>query len=140
MYSATEVKSLIFCRPRLLVDLVLHDRIDEVDRFYAVIDAAGTASLLVGRQQRIGHIHVAFGGDIRSGCGLNMWRELLLFYRNFGSMSPHSKELLQIYIILGPFASSRSETGEIPAVLQDSLSSKVVHIELLYLLRISLTE
>ncbi|TDL48536.1 hypothetical protein E2R60_26955 [Paenibacillus dendritiformis] len=55
-------------------------------------------------------------------------------------MSPHPEELLQIYIILGPFASSRSETGEIPAVLQDSLSGKVVHIELLYLRRISLTE
>ncbi|WP_407055544.1 hypothetical protein [Paenibacillus dendritiformis] len=55
-------------------------------------------------------------------------------------MSPHPKELLQIYIILGPFASSRSETGEIPAVLQDSLSGKVVHIELLYLRRISLTD
>ncbi|WP_147385225.1 hypothetical protein [Paenibacillus thiaminolyticus] len=39
-------------------------------------------------------------------------------------MSPHPEELLQIYIILGPFASSRSETGEIPAVLQDSLSGK----------------
>ncbi|MCY9620199.1 hypothetical protein M5X13_17115, partial [Paenibacillus thiaminolyticus] len=63
-----------------------------------------------------------------------------LFYRNFGSMSPHPEELLQIYIILGPFASSRSETGEIPAVLQDSLSGKVVHIELLYWRRISLTE
>ncbi|MCY9602869.1 hypothetical protein M5W86_15035, partial [Paenibacillus thiaminolyticus] len=70
--------------------------------------------------------------------GLNGWRELLLFYRNFGSMSPHPEELLQIYSILGPFASSRSETGEIPAVLQDSLSGKVVHIELLYLRRISL--
>ncbi|WP_213471063.1 hypothetical protein [Paenibacillus dendritiformis] len=46
-------------------------------------------------------------------------------------MNPHPKELLQIYIILGPFASSRCETGEIPAVLQDSLSGKVVHIELL---------
>ncbi|MEC0067376.1 hypothetical protein P4H37_28300, partial [Paenibacillus thiaminolyticus] len=46
-------------------------------------------------------------------------------------------ELLQIYIILGPFAPSRSETGEIPAVLQDPLSGKVVHIELLYLSRIS---
>ncbi|CAH8767716.1 hypothetical protein [Paenibacillus dendritiformis] len=55
-------------------------------------------------------------------------------------MSPHPKELLQICIILGPFASSRSETGEIPAVLQDSHSGKVVHIELLYLRRISLTE
>ncbi|WCF08233.1 hypothetical protein NDS46_28940 [Paenibacillus thiaminolyticus] len=52
-------------------------------------------------------------------------------------MNPHPEELLQIYIILGPFASSRSETGEIPAVLQDSLCGKVVHIELLYLSRIS---
>ncbi|CAH8708155.1 hypothetical protein M5W83_25535 [Paenibacillus thiaminolyticus] len=52
----------------------------------------------------------------------------------------HPEELLQIYIILGPFASSRSETGEIPAVLQDSLSGKVVHIELLYFRRISLPE
>ncbi|UWS61890.1 hypothetical protein N2384_00820 [Bacillus paralicheniformis] len=43
-------------------------------------------------------------------------------------MSPHPKELLQIYIILGPFASSRSETGEIPAVLQDSLSGKVDNV------------
>ncbi|WP_213470726.1 hypothetical protein, partial [Paenibacillus dendritiformis] len=42
--------------------------------------------------------------------------------------------------ILGPFASSRSETGEIPVILQDSLSGIVVHIELLYLCRISLTE
>ncbi|MCY9742345.1 hypothetical protein M5W88_20575, partial [Paenibacillus thiaminolyticus] len=79
------------------------------------------------------------GGSLASW-GLNVWRELLLFYRNFGSISPHPEELLQIYIILGPFASSRSETGEIPAVLQDSLSSKVVHIELLYLRRISLIE
>ncbi|CAH8767497.1 hypothetical protein [Paenibacillus dendritiformis] len=55
-------------------------------------------------------------------------------------MSPHPEELLQIYIILGPFASSRSKTGEIPADLQDSLSGKVVHIELLYFHRISLTE
>ncbi len=55
-------------------------------------------------------------------------------------MSPHPGELLQIYIILGPFASSRSETGEIPAVLQDSFSGKVVHIELLYFHRISLSE
>ncbi|WP_293657631.1 hypothetical protein, partial [uncultured Paenibacillus sp.] len=67
-------------------------------------------------------------------------RKLLLFYRNFGLMSPHPEELLQIYIILGPFASSRSETGEIPVILQDSLSGKVVPIELLYLGRISLTE
>ncbi|SUA98344.1 Uncharacterised protein [Paenibacillus thiaminolyticus] len=36
--------------------------------------------------------------------GLNVSMELLLFYRNFGSMSPHPEELLQIYIILGPFA------------------------------------
>ena len=72
--------------------------------------------------------------------GLNVWRELLLFYRNFGSMSPHPEELLHIYIILGPFAPSRSETGEIPAGLQDSLSGEVVHIELLYLRRISPTE
>ncbi|WII37595.1 hypothetical protein [Paenibacillus thiaminolyticus] len=42
-----------------------------------------------------------------------------------------SEELLQIFIILSPFASTRSETGEIPAVLQDSLSGQVVHIELL---------
>ena len=55
-------------------------------------------------------------------------------------MSPHREELLHSYIILGPFASSRSETGEIPAVLQDSLCGKVVHIELLYFRRISLTE
>ncbi|MCY9743847.1 hypothetical protein M5W88_28230, partial [Paenibacillus thiaminolyticus] len=72
--------------------------------------------------------------------GFNVWRELLLFYRNFGSMSPHFEELLHSYIILGPFELSRRETGEIPAVLQDSLSGKVVHIELLYLRRISLTE
>ncbi|WP_220084747.1 hypothetical protein, partial [Paenibacillus dendritiformis] len=50
------------------------------------------------------------------------------------------EEMLHIYIILGPFAPSRSETGEIPAVLQDSLSGEVVPIELLYLRRISLTE
>jgi len=55
-------------------------------------------------------------------------------------MSPHPEELLQIYIILGPFASSRSETGKIPVILQDSLSGLVVHSELLYLCRISLTE
>jgi len=55
-------------------------------------------------------------------------------------MNPHPEELLQICIILGPFASNRSETGEIPAILQDSLSGKVVHFELLYLRRISLTE
>ncbi|CAH8773112.1 hypothetical protein [Paenibacillus dendritiformis] len=55
-------------------------------------------------------------------------------------MSPHPEELLQIYIIYGPLASSRSKTCEIPAVLQDSISGKVVIIELLYLRRISLTE
>ncbi|WP_220084723.1 hypothetical protein, partial [Paenibacillus dendritiformis] len=48
--------------------------------------------------------------------------------------------LLHIYIIYGPFASSRSETGEIPAVVQDSLSGEVVPIELLYLRRILLAE
>lgn len=55
-------------------------------------------------------------------------------------MSPHHEELLHIYIILGPFAPSRSETGEIAAVLQDSLSGEFVPIELLYLSRILLTE
>ena len=55
-------------------------------------------------------------------------------------MSSHPEELLHSYIILGPSKLSRSETGEIPAVLQDSLSSKVVHIELLYLRRIWLTD
>ncbi|MDU5144200.1 MAG: hypothetical protein E6230_18690, partial [Paenibacillus dendritiformis] len=44
-----------------------------------------------------------------------------LFYRNFGFMSPPPGEMLQIYIILGLFASSRCETGEIPVILQDSL-------------------
>ncbi|WP_167386830.1 hypothetical protein, partial [Paenibacillus thiaminolyticus] len=58
--------------------------------------------------------------------------------QEFRLNDPHPEELLQIYIILGPFASSRSETGQIPAVLQDSLSGQVVHIELLYLRRISL--
>ncbi|WCF10497.1 hypothetical protein NDS46_11905 [Paenibacillus thiaminolyticus] len=55
-------------------------------------------------------------------------------------MIPHPEELLHSYIILGPFAPSRSETGEIPAVLQDSFSGEVAHIELLYLRRILLTE
>ncbi|WP_182914823.1 hypothetical protein [Paenibacillus thiaminolyticus] len=54
-------------------------------------------------------------------------------------MSPHPEELLQIYIILGHFAPSRSETGEIPAGLQDFLSGEVVHVELLYLRSISPT-
>ncbi|CAH8245226.1 hypothetical protein WJ0W_002457 [Paenibacillus melissococcoides] len=48
--------------------------------------------------------------------------------------------MLHIYIILGPFAPSRRETGEIAAVLQDSLSAEVVPIELLYLSRILLPE
>ncbi|MDU5142684.1 MAG: hypothetical protein E6230_10890 [Paenibacillus dendritiformis] len=34
----------------------------------------------------------------------------------------------------------KAEAGEIPVILQDSLSGKVVHIELLYLRRISLAE
>ncbi|MBG9794226.1 hypothetical protein ABD76_17660 [Paenibacillus dendritiformis] len=55
-------------------------------------------------------------------------------------MSPHPEEMLQIYIILGPCAPSRSETGEIAAVLQDPLFAEVVPIELLYLRRILLTE
>ncbi|MDU5141225.1 MAG: hypothetical protein E6230_03445 [Paenibacillus dendritiformis] len=55
-------------------------------------------------------------------------------------MSPHPEELLQIYIILGPFASSQGETDENPVILQDSLSGKAAHIEMLYLRRISLTE
>jgi len=79
-------------------------------------------------------------GSIVASWGLDVRRKLLLFYRNFGLMSPHPEELLQIYIILGPFASSRSETGKIPVILQDSLSGIVVPIELLYLCRISLTE
>ncbi|CAH8243074.1 hypothetical protein WJ0W_000283 [Paenibacillus melissococcoides] len=48
--------------------------------------------------------------------------------------------MLHSYIILGLFAPSRSETGEIAAVLQDSLSGEVVPIELLYLRRILLAE
>ena len=55
-------------------------------------------------------------------------------------MRSSPEELLQIYIILGPFASSGRETGEIPAVLQDSLSGEVVHIELLYFRSISPTD
>lgn len=47
-------------------------------------------------------------------------------------MSPHCEEMLRIYIILGPFAPNRRESGEIPVILQDSLSGRVVHIELLY--------
>ncbi|WCR28337.1 hypothetical protein L3476_06220 [Paenibacillus thiaminolyticus] len=54
-------------------------------------------------------------------------------------MSPHFEELLHSYIILGPFELSRRGTGEIAAVLQDSLSGEVVHIKLLYLRRISPT-
>ncbi|CAH8247062.1 hypothetical protein WJ0W_004296 [Paenibacillus melissococcoides] len=48
--------------------------------------------------------------------------------------------MLQIYIILGPFAPSRRETSEIAAVVQDSFSAAVVPIELLYFCRIVLTE
>ncbi|BFH71279.1 hypothetical protein J27TS7_33700 [Paenibacillus dendritiformis] len=55
-------------------------------------------------------------------------------------MSPHPEEMLQIYIILGRCAPSRSQTGEIAAVLQDSLLAEAVPIELLYLRRILLTE
>jgi len=61
-----------------------------------------------------------------------MWRKLLLFYRIFGSMRPHPEELLHSCIILGPFAPWRSETGEIAAVLQESLSTEGILIELLY--------
>ncbi|MDG0875546.1 hypothetical protein L5D93_25220 [Paenibacillus thiaminolyticus] len=66
--------------------------------------------------------------------------EIAAILQEFRLNESHPEELLQIYIILGHFASSRSETGEIPAVLQDSLSGQVGHIELLYLRRISLTE
>ncbi|RJG22149.1 hypothetical protein [Paenibacillus thiaminolyticus] len=72
--------------------------------------------------------------------GLERVEEIAAILQEFRLNESHPEELLQIYIILGPFASSRSETGEIPAVLQDSLSGQVVHIELLYLRRISLTE
>ncbi|MCY9644384.1 hypothetical protein, partial [Paenibacillus thiaminolyticus] len=82
---------------------------------------------------------LAFGGIVASW-GLNVWRELRLFYRNFGSMSPHFEELLHSYIILGPFELSRRETGEIAAVSQDSLSGEVVPTELLYWCRILPTE
>ncbi|MCY9610005.1 hypothetical protein M5W83_22875, partial [Paenibacillus thiaminolyticus] len=68
-----------------------------------------------------------------------VWRELLRSYRNFGPMSPHPDEFLQIYIILVHFAPSRSESGEIPAVLQDCPFGEAVPIELLHLRRISLT-
>ncbi|WII35583.1 hypothetical protein [Paenibacillus thiaminolyticus] len=65
---------------------------------------------------------------------------IAVILQEFRLNESHPEELLQIYSILGAFASSRSETGEIPAVWQDSLSGKVVHIELLYMRRISLTE
>ncbi|WP_293656675.1 hypothetical protein [uncultured Paenibacillus sp.] len=55
-------------------------------------------------------------------------------------MRPHPEEMLHSYIILGLFAPSRSETGEIGTVLQDSLSGEAVPIELLYLRRILLAE
>ena len=75
-------------------------------------------------------------GGIVSSWGLTEWREMLLFYSNFGAMGLHYEEMLHIYIILGPFCQSRRETGEIAAVVQDSLSGKVVPLELLYLRRI----
>ncbi len=62
----------------------------------------------------------------------------LLFTQLYG-LSSRPEELLHSYIILGLLAPSRSETGEIPAVLQDSLSGELIHIELLYLRRISPT-
>ncbi|MFD3270236.1 hypothetical protein ACE3MS_08890 [Paenibacillus dendritiformis] len=65
-----------------------------------------------------------------------MWRELLRFYRNFSPKSEHAEKLLQIYIILLPFAPKPSETGEIAAVLQDSLFGEVVDIELMHFYRI----
>ncbi len=80
-------------------------------------------------------------GGIIASWGLTcVWRELLLFYRIFGSMSPHSEKMLHSCIILGPLERSRSETGEIAVVLQDSFSGEVVYLKLLYLRRISLTE
>ncbi|CAH8768656.1 hypothetical protein [Paenibacillus dendritiformis] len=51
-------------------------------------------------------------------------------------MSPHPEEFLQIYIILVPFTPNRSESGEIPAALQDSLFGEVVDIELMHFYRI----
>ncbi|MCY9616408.1 hypothetical protein M5W90_26885, partial [Paenibacillus thiaminolyticus] len=59
--------------------------------------------------------------------------------QEFRLNDPRPEELLHSYIILGLLAPSRSETGEIPAVLQDSLSGELIHIELLYLRRISPT-
>ncbi|MGG3839317.1 hypothetical protein ABEV00_20155 [Paenibacillus thiaminolyticus] len=55
-------------------------------------------------------------------------------------MRLHPEEMLHSYIILGLFAPSRSEAGEIAALLQDSPSGEVVPIELLYLRRILLAE
>ena len=103
--------------------------------FYGIQATASDAGGIIAFRK-----HYRPAGSIVASWGLDVRRKLLLFYRNFGLMSPHPEELLQIYIILGPFASSRSETGEIPVILQDSLSGKVVHIKLLYLCRISLTE
>ncbi|NGP61333.1 hypothetical protein L3476_17320 [Paenibacillus thiaminolyticus] len=51
-------------------------------------------------------------------------------------MGPHPEEFLQIYIILVPFAPNRSESGEIPAALQDSLFGEVVDIKLMRFCRI----
>ncbi|PZM64872.1 hypothetical protein [Paenibacillus dendritiformis] len=72
--------------------------------------------------------------------GLRVWREMLRFYRNFGRMSPHAEEFLQIYIILLPFAPKPSEMEEIPAVLQDSLFGEALHSQLLRFCRISIFE
>ncbi|CAH8773255.1 hypothetical protein [Paenibacillus dendritiformis] len=66
--------------------------------------------------------------------------EMLRFYRNFGRMSPHAEEFLQIYIILLPFAPKPSEMEEIPAVLQDSLFGEALHSQLLRFCRISILE
>ena len=44
--------------------LVLHDRVDRVERGCAVVDATVAAPRLVGKQQRIGDVEVAVGGGI----------------------------------------------------------------------------
>ncbi|WCF07848.1 hypothetical protein NDS46_26840 [Paenibacillus thiaminolyticus] len=57
-----------------------------------------------------------------------MSKELLRYYRKFGPMSPHAMEFLQIYINLLSLAPNRRDTGEIPALLQDSPFGEAVHI------------
>ncbi|WP_218030387.1 hypothetical protein, partial [Paenibacillus thiaminolyticus] len=37
----------------------------------------------------------SLSGSIIASWGLNVWRELLLFHRIFGSISPHPEELLR---------------------------------------------